>query len=51
MKGTTDCNNFSGSYKVDGNQLTFGEFAATMMYCEGSQESDFLKSLGEVGVT
>lgn len=37
--GKTDCNGFFGDYKVgtDG-VISFGPFASTMMYCEGSRE-------------
>jgi heat shock protein HslJ len=48
VTGTTDCNNFFGSYTLQDNQLSFGELASTKMYCEGSQETDFLRYLGEV---
>ncbi len=43
--GRTDCNGFSGTYTVAGDQLTFGPFAMTKMYCEGSQETDFVTAL------
>ncbi len=42
ISGTTDCNNFSGTY------TTIGEIkplASTLMFCEGSQESEFLKMI------
>lgn len=45
---TTDCNNASGSYSLRGKEITFSNFASTLMYCEGSQESEFLKLLSEV---
>ena len=48
VQGTTDCNSFSGTYKVNGPSIEFGPFASTMMACEGSQEAEFMKSLGEV---
>ncbi len=48
VTGTTDCNNFFGQYLVDGNKLSFGQFGSTMMACEGSQETEFLKNLGEI---
>jgi len=44
--GTTDCNNFSGSYTIDGENLTFGPMASTKMFCEGSQETIFMQMLG-----
>jgi len=48
VMGTSDCNRFSGSYSSVDNKLVFGNFASTRMYCEGAQETDFLKQLGEV---
>lgn len=38
---TTDCNNMGGSYVADSNTLSFSDTYSTMMYCEGSQETDF----------
>ncbi len=46
---STDCNSMGGSYKDNGGELTFSNMYSTKMYCEGSQEQDFAKSLGEVG--
>lgn len=46
--GTTDCNSFFGQVTVENNKLVFGPIGATKMYCEGSQETEFLKSLAEV---
>lgn len=45
---STDCNGMGGSYEVLDNKLKFGDMATTLMYCEGSQEGDFSKMLGEV---
>jgi heat shock protein HslJ len=44
----TDCNNMGGRYTLDGNSLTFGDMYSTLMYCEGSQESEFSALLGKV---
>lgn len=44
----TDCNGMFGRYTLQNNQLTFGNMASTKMYCEGSQETAFAKSFGEV---
>lgn len=43
---TTDCNGITGGVEVkeDGG-LVFGLGASTLMYCEGSQESEYTKSL------
>lgn len=48
VMGTSDCNRFSGSYTSKENNLVFGNVAATRMYCENSQEADFLKQLNAV---
>ena len=45
---TTDCNSVGGDYTVDGNKISFGKMMSTMMYCDGSQESEFVKMLGEI---
>lgn len=44
----TDCNSMGGTYTVKGKSLTFNQMMSTMMYCEGSQEGEFSKSLGEI---
>lgn len=49
FRATTDCNSINGSYKKNGNNIEFTKMASTLMYCEGSQEQDFSKFLGEVG--
>lgn len=46
---TTDCNTMGGSYAVTGSNIAFAQLFATKMYCEGSQEGEFAKSLQEVG--
>jgi len=48
ITGKTDCNGFSGQYTMDDKKLSFGPFAATLMFCEGSQEGAFTTSLAEV---
>jgi heat shock protein HslJ len=48
--GNAGCNNFSGTYKVSGNSLTFGSMMSTMMACEpaiNAQEQAYLKALGD----
>lgn len=42
---TTDCNGVGGSYTSTKSALTFGNMISTLMYCDGSQESDFRKIL------
>jgi len=42
-----DCNTGSGSYKLEGDHITFGPMAMTMMACPpGTQDHQFLQSLG-----
>lgn len=48
FSATTDCNNMGGEYIVNGKNISFGKIFSTKMYCEGSQEGDFLKTLGEI---
>lgn len=48
LSGTSDCNNFFASYEITNNGLSFGHFGSTEMYCEDSQEAEFLKNLAEV---
>ena len=47
--GNTTCNQYSGSYQLDGNKLTISPGAMTMMACVdpalADQESDFLAAL------
>lgn len=45
VTGTTDCNTFSGSYSIEGNQIKFGNFMSTLMYCEDSQEQEFVQMI------
>ncbi len=47
ISGTTDCNNFSGTYSVDGETIEFGSLMSTLMYCENSKEQVFLKMLSD----
>ncbi|MCX6753021.1 MAG: META domain-containing protein [Candidatus Nomurabacteria bacterium] len=44
---TTDCNSAGGEYLLNGNKIIFNNMMSTMMYCDGSQEGDFIKMLNE----
>ena len=44
----TDCNRGGGEYVMNGSKISFEKMITTMMYCDGSQESDFTKMLCEV---
>ena len=41
----TDCNNISGTYEVRGQELSMIENTSTMMFCERSQEREFVDML------
>ncbi len=45
----TDCNSVTGKYVVDKEKIALSAMASTKMYCEGSQEVEFTKMLGDVG--
>lgn len=45
FSATTDCNGVSGSYSSDDNSVLFKDIAMTKMYCENSQEQEFLSIL------
>jgi heat shock protein HslJ len=47
MTSTTDCNSLSGTFEVNGNQLTFGPFISTLMYCDGSLEGEYSGQLSK----
>lgn len=42
IRGTTDCNGFGGDYTLNGGSLSNGPLAMTKMFCEGSQENEFI---------
>ena len=49
--GNTGCNNYFGSYTLDGDSLTFGPMGATMMACpepQSAQEQAYLAGLANV---
>lgn len=49
VQGKTDCNGFGGSYKAGANgSLIFGSLNSTLMYCEGSQEQEFVSAISAV---
>lgn len=39
----TDCNGVGGKYTLAGNTIVFSEMMSTLMYCTGSQESEYRK--------
>ena len=46
--GSTGCNNFAGSFKLDGTSLTLDPGAITKMFCPESYEQDFLNAVKQV---
>ena len=48
VNATTDCNQMMGGYTVEGNKLSFSQFASTRMYCADSQEDQFAGMLANV---
>lgn len=40
FNGTTECNSIFGTYKAEGQKITFQPVGATKMYCEGKMESE-----------
>jgi heat shock protein HslJ len=44
----TDCNSVGGKYLAKDSKLIFSQMMSTLMYCDGSQESDYTKMLSEV---
>ncbi len=45
VSGKTDCNSFGGTYTFSDSKITFSNLASTLMYCENSQEFEFVKML------
>ena len=39
---TTDCNGAGGTYKTEADSMQLSDIFSTLMYCEGSQETEFL---------
>lgn len=49
VAGTTDCNNFFGSYTLASDFfVSFGSLASTKMCCDGSQDAVFTIELQKV---
>lgn len=49
FSATTDCNSMGGRYTATGSTIAFDQMISTQMYCEGSQESDFVQLLQKAG--
>ena len=48
MGSQTDCNNIAGSYTHADKALTFGTLVSTKMFCEDSQEAEYVDQLEQV---
>lgn len=48
FSATTDCNGVGGEYMVNGDKITLSKMMSTVMFCDGSQESEYSKMLSEV---
>jgi heat shock protein HslJ len=51
--GNSSCNQYFGSYTIDGDTLNFGQLGSTMMGCEEpvmQQETSFLQTLGTAAI-
>ena len=46
--GSTGCNNFVGSFKLEGSSLSLDPGAITKMFCPDSPEQDFLTAVKQV---
>ncbi len=49
FSASTDCNHAGGAYVTNQKSLTFKDIFSTLMYCEGSQETEFLQLLEHTG--
>lgn len=46
--GSTGCNSFTGSYKLEGTKLSLDPGAMTKMMCPDNTEQDFLNAINQV---
>ena len=44
----TDCNNAAGFYEIDNYEIKFSQIAYDQLFCEGSQEEEFISMISEV---
>lgn len=45
FSGSTGCNSFTGSFKLEGNNISLDPGAITKMMCPGTVEIDFLEAV------
>lgn len=49
VMGKNSCNNYTGSFKAEGNKISFDEgMAATKMFCEGQGETTYMSTLQKI---
>jgi heat shock protein HslJ len=49
ISGSTSCNTYTGSYAIDGRNISFGNgMALTKMACQGTGESVYMERLNKV---
>ena len=48
FSATTDCNGMNGSYVTEEGSISFSSIAMTKMFCEDSQETEFLEILENI---
>jgi len=48
VMGTTGCNRLNGTYKTEGNMISFGPLMTTKIACPGKGEATFKAALAEV---
>ncbi len=49
FSATTDCNSIGGNYVAGTSTISFSEVYSTKMYCEESQEADFVSLIENIG--
>lgn len=47
FSASTDCNKVGGKYSTKNNNIIFDEIFSTLMFCDGSQETQFTKMLSD----
>lgn len=46
---STDCNNVSGAYEIkEGGEINLLDSVSTLMFCEGSQETEYVQALNGI---
>lgn len=48
VSGNDGCNQYNGTYTLNGYSLRFGAMASTRMYCEGVNEAAFFQALEKI---